>query len=135
MTRPRARRRFRRKPVRQLVVTLGLSAVIFVSMVDELSSACDARSGSSESDEESSPALLGRPRCLLLLSTSLDRFMGPRGRTRKKLSNITIGNNEEAKRLDCTLRPNVVVAKEYAPAPTKPAPPVPLPQAARLKGP
>ncbi len=72
---------------------------------------------------------------LLLARVSRERLNGSRGRTAKKLTSMMTGRNDEAKRLFRTLKPRVVVAKEYAPAPTNPAPPVPLPQAARLKGP
>ncbi len=60
---------------------------------------------------------------------------GPRGRMMKKLINMTIGRNADAKRVFLLLNPSVVVATAYAPAPTSPAPPVPLPHAAKLNGP
>lgn len=45
------------------------------------------------------------------------------------------GKNAEAKRLVLTDNPIMVVKRTYNPAPAKPAPPVPLPHAARLKCP
>ena len=62
-------------------------------------------------------------------------LIGSRGRMMKKLIINTTGRQAEAKMVALTLSPNVVVAKAYAPAPIKPAPPVPLPHAARLRGP
>lgn len=53
----------------------------------------------------------------------------------KKLTSIITGRNAEAKIVFLLLSPKVVVANAYAPAPMSPAPPVPLPQEARLKGP
>lgn len=53
----------------------------------------------------------------------------------KKLTSITTGKHADAKRVAFTLNPNDVVASAYAPAPTKPAAPVPLPHDAKLKCP
>lgn len=60
---------------------------------------------------------------------------GPGGRMRKKLTSMIRGNNEKHSKLVRTLMPRLVVAMAYAPAPIKPAPPVPLPHAARAKCP
>ena len=62
-------------------------------------------------------------------------FKGPPGKIRKKLISITAGRQADANRVALTVNRNSVVARAYAPAPMRPAPPVPLPQAARLKGP
>ena len=61
-------------------------------------------------------------------------FRGPRGRMMKKLTTIIAGRQADARRVVRTLKPNDVVASAYAPAPIRPAPPVSLPQAARLNG-
>ena len=53
----------------------------------------------------------------------------------KKPASMTIGRNDDANSVSLLLSRNVVVASAYAPAPINPAPPVPLPQAAKLKGP
>ena len=53
----------------------------------------------------------------------------------KKLKSMTAGRHAEASNVVRTLNPNVFVARAYAPAPIKPAPPVPLPHAARLQDP
>lgn len=60
---------------------------------------------------------------------------GPRGKMMKKLINRTMGKKADAKRVFLLLNPSVDVATTYAPAPTSPAPPVPLPHAAKLNGP
>ena len=63
------------------------------------------------------------------------RGSGFLGRMMKKLRSITTGRKADAKIVCLLLSPKVVVAKAYAPAPMSPAPPVPLPQDAKLKGP
>lgn len=60
---------------------------------------------------------------------------GPRGSITKKETSIMHGRNADARREVLTLSPMVDVKSTYSPAPIKPAPPVPLPQAARLNGP
>ncbi len=60
---------------------------------------------------------------------------GLRGRIKKKLISMMIGRKADARSAVLLLNPNDVVASAYAPAPISPAPPVPLPQAAKLKGP
>jgi len=59
----------------------------------------------------------------------------PWGSMRKKLTSMMIGRKADAKSVFLLLRPIEFVASAYAPAPISPAPPVPLPHAARLKGP
>lgn len=46
---------------------------------------------------------------------------------------IMKGRKAQDIRLVLTLRPSVLVNSTYSPAPNNPAPPVPLPHAARLK--
>ena len=59
----------------------------------------------------------------------------PLGRTAKNAISMTSGKNAEADSAPRGENPQPVVATAYAPAPTNPAAPVPLPQPARLKGP
>lgn len=61
--------------------------------------------------------------------------MGALGRMAKKLTTMIAGRQAAARSVDLTLSPIEVVATAYAPAPTSPAAPVPLPQAAKLNGP
>ena len=63
------------------------------------------------------------------------RRNGPWGRITKKARSMKHGRKADAMRDVLTLNPIVVVNKTYKPAPTSPAPPVPLPQAARERGP
>ena len=62
-------------------------------------------------------------------------FRVPRGKTMKKLMSMKIGRYADVSNAPLELIPKLVVATAYIPAPTKPAPPVPLPQAAKLNGP
>ena len=63
------------------------------------------------------------------------RLSGPCGRMTKKDSSIMHGRKADASSEVLTLNPMVEVRRTYSPAPTSPAPPVPLPHAARLNGP
>ena len=63
------------------------------------------------------------------------RAVGFLGRITKKLTSMMAGRKADAKIVFWLLSPKVVVANAYAPAPMSPAPPVPLPQDAKLKGP
>ena len=62
-------------------------------------------------------------------------WRGSGGRMKKKDRSMMQGRKADARRDVLTLRPIVVVSRTYNPAPIKPAPPVPLPQAARENGP
>ena len=53
----------------------------------------------------------------------------------KKDRSMMAGRNADARREVLTDRPMVDVKSTYNPAPISPAPPVPLPQAARENGP
>lgn len=137
ITSPRARRRLRIKIVRQervgdevFVMVAAASWVSRGSLFVVIGAASWASRGSSEL-----LSLSGVTIPLLLEKFPRESLNGPCGSTMKKLTSMMAGRNDEAKRLFRTLKPRVVVAKEYAPAPTNPAPPVPLPHAARLKGP
>ena len=59
----------------------------------------------------------------------------PLGGITKKLMSMITGRNENARRLVRGEMPIAVVATAYAPAPTSPAAPVPLPHAASAKCP
>lgn len=63
------------------------------------------------------------------------RRNGPWGRMTKKARSMKQGRKADDSRDVLTLNPIVVVRSTYRPAPTNPAPPVPLPHAAREKGP
>ena len=53
----------------------------------------------------------------------------------KNARSITQGRKADASRLFLILNPIVAVNRTYSPAPIRPAPPVPLPHAARDNGP
>ena len=57
---------------------------------------------------------------------------GSSGRTIKKDRSIITGSMADTMSVVLTLRPRVDVKSTYSPAPASPAPPVPLPHAARL---
>lgn len=63
------------------------------------------------------------------------RRKGPSGRMRKNDMSMIKGKKAETIKDVLTFKANVLVKNTYTPAPARPAPPVPEPQAARLKEP
>lgn len=93
---------------------------------------CAAESiGSSETSSESM-SIVGMSEYAFVLCA---RRSGPRGNITKNDRSIMQGRKADASNEVLTLSPMVEVRRTYSPAPTNPAPPVPLPQAARLRGP